>query len=71
MTPAEEYLLDYLKEEFSRFPEIRVDIRKEEGELGVMVRSESRQWFFPFEWSTGQGFKNVHKLVGQIRELYS
>jgi hypothetical protein len=69
MTPAEEYLLDYLKEEFSRFPAIRVDVRKEEGEWGVMVRSESRQWFFPFDWSTGPGFKKVHQLVGQIRDI--
>lgn len=69
MTPAEEYLLDYLKEEFSRFPEIRVDIRKEDGEFGVMVRSESRQWFFPYEWSSGPGFKKVHQQVAQIREL--
>lgn len=69
MTPAEEYLLEYLQEEFSRFPEIRVGVRREDGEFGVLVRSESRQWFFPFEWSTGEGFKRVHWQVNQIREI--
>jgi hypothetical protein len=69
MTPAEEYLLDYLKDEFRRFSEIRVDVRKEDGEWGIIVRSESRQWFFPYEWASAQGFKKVHALAAQIREL--
>ena len=69
MTPAEAYLFDYLQEEFSRFPEIRVGIRTEDGESGVLVRSESRQWFFPYDWSNGEGFKKIHEQVSKIREL--
>lgn len=69
MQPTEEYLVEYLQEEFSRFPKIRIHVKKEEGELGVMVRSESREWFFPFAWSSGEGFKRVHRQVGMIREL--
>jgi hypothetical protein len=66
----EEYLVEYLREEFGRFEQIRVQIRKEDGERGVLVRSESRQWFFPFDWANpGQGFKKVHVLVRQIREI--
>lgn len=71
MNPAEEYLVEYLQEEFGRFPQIRIQVKKEEGEYGVMVRSESREWFFPFAWSSGEGFKRVHQQVGVIRDLMS
>ena len=69
MTPAEQYLIEYLQEEFSRLPQFRIVVKKQDGEPGVSVRSESREWFFPFEWSSGQGFKQVHRLVNQIREI--
>jgi hypothetical protein len=69
MQPNEQYLFEYLEEEFSRYPGMRVQTRKEDGEWGVVVRSESRQWFFPFEWSSGQGFKKVHAQVNQIIEI--
>jgi len=71
LTVAEEFLLELLEEEFSRYPDIRVDIRKENGERGVLVRSESREWFFPFEWSSTAGFGKVHQQINTIRELYS
>jgi len=65
----EEYLYEYLQEEFRKFSQVRIQIRKEDGERGVMVRTESRQWFFPFDWSSGQGFKKVHQQVSQIRRF--
>jgi hypothetical protein len=66
----EEYLYEYLQEEFRKFSEIRIQIRKEDGERGILVRSEARQWFFPFEWASGHGFKEVHQQVAKIREIF-
>jgi hypothetical protein len=66
----EQYLVDYLQEEFEKNPDIRVRVIEEDKERGVLVRSQSREYFFPFLWAmTSEGFKNVRELVQKIHSL--
>lgn len=69
MNPRHQYLLDYLEEEFRRNPEIRVRVVPQEHEDGVLVRTESREYFFPFEWADEPGWPRVHAEVRKIREI--
>ena len=68
MQPSEQYLIEYLKDEFKRYPEIRLSVSAEDGVRGVSVRTKARTYFFPFEWSPGRGFREVQDLVRQIME---
>lgn len=65
-SPEEVYLVDYLKEEFRRRPEIRVRQMTHEGEEGVMVRTDAREYFFPFAWMRGGRFSEV---IDQVRKI--
>lgn len=47
---ARQYLLDYLRDEFRRFPEVRLRLIVESQEDGVLAKTESRETFFPTEW---------------------
>ena len=47
---ARQYLLDYLHDEFHKFPEVRLRIMTESHVDGVMAKTESRETFFPTEW---------------------
>ena len=64
---ARQYLFDYLEEEFSRYPEIRVRVVPASEEDGITVRSESREYFFPFQWAENKQFDEVAKLVRKIK----
>jgi hypothetical protein len=67
----EQYLFDYLQEEFGKNPKLRVRVLKEDQERGVVVKSPSREYFFPFLWAmTPDLFKNVRSLVQEIQTLY-
>ena len=69
MQPTEQNLIDYLKDEFKRHPEVRLSVSVENGVAGVSVRTKARTYFFPFEWSPGNGFREVQSLVKQIMEI--
>lgn len=65
-----QYLVDYLQEEFSRSTyssEVRVRVHQEEREEGVLVRTSSREYFFPMEWAYREDFTQIHKLVAEIK----
>lgn len=64
-----QYLLDYLQEEFSRTPDIRVRVVPHKDDTGVTVRTEAREYFFPFEWAETGTFGKVEELVGRIKNL--
>ncbi len=70
MTVAEQYLIDYLKEEFRRHPAARIRVQKEDGEIGVTVKIGSREYFFPFEWSESGRFAKIREQVGRILEVF-
>lgn len=68
---ARQYLIDYLEEEFSRDPFVRVRVVPMTEDNGVMVRTETREYFFPFAWVEHRQFKEVEALVRKIKEVYS
>jgi hypothetical protein len=64
-------MFDYLQEEFGRNLKLRVRIVKEVTERGVVVKSPSREFFFPFSWAVSpEAFKNVRALAQEILTLY-
>ncbi|MBC7692891.1 MAG: hypothetical protein H7222_14105 [Methylotenera sp.] len=65
----EDYLESYVREEFSRYPDIRVRRSPQDNEPGVLVRSDSREYFFPFEWMKPGRFKEVQDQVLRILDL--
>lgn len=67
MEASEQYLLEYLREEFRRHPEVRIRIISEDHEPGVSLKTSAREYFFPLEWAHQQDFKNVTQLVKEIR----
>ena len=68
MTDAQQYLLDYLIEEFQRHPNVRVRVVPRSENEGVTVRTEAREYFFPFEWAILNSFVEVDRLVRRIKE---
>ncbi len=69
MTDAQQYMFEYLIEEFHRFPKIRVRVVPHADDAGVTVRTESREYFFPFEWAERNAFSEVDRLVRRIKDL--
>lgn len=67
MNESRQYLFDYLEEEFSRHPQIRVRVVPASDEDGITVRDESREYFFPFEWAETRRFDEVVRLVRKIK----
>jgi hypothetical protein len=65
---AAQYLVDYLCEEFSRQPQIRIRSVRLENEPGISVKTEAREYFFPLDWAWRRDFTAVQGLVRQIRE---
>lgn len=68
MEAVVEYLVEYLREEFRRHPDIRVRVISEDHEPGISVKTSSREYFFPFEWAYKQDFKSVQAQVREIRD---
>lgn len=62
----EQYLFDYIVEEFGKSPQVRVRVAREDGILGVSVKTESREFFFPFEWASVQGMALVRNEIERI-----
>jgi hypothetical protein len=65
----EDYLEDYLVEEFRNFPQIRIRRVPQDHVDGILVRSEAREYFFPFEWMGPGRFKEVQAQVKKILDL--
>lgn len=64
---SEQYLMDYLREEFSRNPDVRIRKILEDREPGVSLKTSQREYFFPMEWAHHQDFKSVKELIKEIR----
>ena len=67
--PKRQYLVDYLAEEFSRDTSVRLRVMPVDGEEGVVVRTESREYFFPFAWADQGQFAEVVKLIHVIKQI--
>jgi hypothetical protein len=67
MDISEQYLMDYLREEFRRHPEVRIRPILEEHEPGISLKTSSREYFFPLEWAHRQDFNSVRELIKQVR----
>jgi hypothetical protein len=70
-TPSEiarQYLLDYLKDEFQRYPEVRLRLVPESQEDGVMAKTESREYFFPTHWVQTMQLDQVKKEVMRLKD---
>jgi vancomycin resistance protein YoaR len=67
MEASEQYLVEYLREEFRRHPEVRIRVILEDHEPGVSLKTASREYFFPLEWAHRQDFKSIGELVKEIR----
>lgn len=70
MEPSEQYLMDYLAEEFREHPRVRIRSMLEDNERGISVKTESRTYFFPYEWTAKGQFKKVQDLVRIIKEVH-
>ena len=67
----EQYLLDYLHDEFRTDERVWIRFRTENDVRGILVRLSSRAYFFPLEWShTSEGFQEVRALVVKIKSLH-
>lgn len=66
---ARQYLFDYLIEEFERYEDVRVRALPNQKAPGVTVRTERREYFFPFQWAEEGNFSEVRELVAKIKEL--
>ncbi len=62
---ARQYLEDYLREEFRNRSEVRIRVIFEDHLEGLSLKTESREYFFPFEWANG-GFARVRAEVQRI-----
>lgn len=68
----QQYLFDYLEEEFRGRSGVRVRVLPSNADTsGVTVRTESREYFFPFQWVHNKAFDEIEKLVKQIKEITS
>jgi hypothetical protein len=88
LTPALVYLLDYLKDEFRNYPEVRIQVVQPSGtrkspdllqnydasandlhtRSGVVVRTGSREHWFPVQWAEESRFEMINALARQVRE---
>lgn len=65
---ARQYLFDYLRDEFYKYPEIRLRFMLESHEDGVMVRTEAREYFFPTEWMQNMQLNRIKEEIGRLKE---
>lgn len=69
------YLLEYLRDEFRRYPEVRLRILptarvpSAERADGVTAKTESREYFFETSWMLGKRFAEIQSLVRAIKEV--
>lgn len=63
---ARQYLLDYLKDEFRKHPEVRLHFMLESHKDGVMAKTAAREYFFPTEWIQKM---NLERIQAEVRRL--
>lgn len=64
------YLLEYLQDEFRLYPQVRIRIPRilREENDGILVKSETREYFFPTIWVEHQQMNRVEAEVRRIKE---
>jgi hypothetical protein len=67
MEDPQQYLLDYLEEEFRNHPEVRVRRTPWQKNEGVMLRTEAREYFFPADWIAERRYDKVRELVREVK----
>jgi hypothetical protein len=65
---ARQYLFDFLQDEFGKYPEVRIRMMPENHEDGVMVRTESREYFFPTDWMQGMQMQKVREEIRRLKD---
>ncbi len=71
---ARTYLLEYLRDEFKRFPEVRLRILpaavipSADRQDGISAKTESREYFFETQWMAGSRFSEIQALVRKIKD---
>lgn len=65
---ARQYLMDYLRDEFAKFPEVRFRFMLDSHEVGIMARTESREYFFPTSWAEQMQQSEITALVRRMKE---
>jgi hypothetical protein len=67
---ARQYLLDFLKDEFRKYPEVRLRFIREYQEDGVLAKTDAREYFFPTEWMVGMDLKLIQGEVRRLKEAF-
>lgn len=65
-----QYLLDYLREEFDRYPQVRLRIVPLTQDDGVSAKTETREYFFPTDWVRHRKWDQVRRLSEKIKDLF-
>jgi len=65
---ARQYLLDYLKDEFQKYPAVRLRLMSEDHEDGVMAKTESREYFFPTAWMRGMKMSQIRAEIERLKD---
>jgi hypothetical protein len=66
---ARQYLMDYLKDEFRSYPEVRLRIVPESPEDGVVARTETREYFFATDWVRSMSLERVRAEVRRMKDV--
>ena len=67
---AGQYLLDYLEDEFRKYPEVRIRrVPKSHQEDGVVVKTEAREYFFSTSWVIQMRMDRVKAEAQRIKEV--
>lgn len=66
---ARQYLMDYLTEEFSRYPIARLRVQITSEDDGIALKTEAREYFFPTLWAASGDMKSVERLVRDIKAV--
>ncbi len=67
---ARQYLLEYLKDEFRKYPEVRLRLILADHEDGVVARTESREYFFPTEWMQNMQLSCIKDEVRRLKAVF-
>ncbi len=64
-----QYLLDWVEDEFRRYPQVRIRLRPLQERDGVTVRTETREYFFETDWVRERRYDQMNRLAAQIQNL--
>ncbi len=63
------YLQEFLNDEFRGYANVRLRSMIDGQQDGISLKTESREYFFPYEWADEPGFPQVRKLVAKIKTV--